>query len=260
MSSAAAAKRESEFADATDAYHSSISATEKHHASLRAAITVAWNDREVVATFVGIGRLALAHFSSKPSQPVYRSAGQDEIVWASGNEGERSVSTYFAGHLPDDWTLVSGYRNSKGEIDQVLIGSRGVFAIEIKFINGVIHCDGDRWWRDKYDRYGNLVESNLPIQDRRGRGPSRQLNESADMLQSFLVKRIGLSRVRRAVLLSHKSSKLGEMKNITVDLVATLDSLDIDSLFGSSSATLDSASIERVIQAIRKDHDFHDKH
>jgi hypothetical protein len=85
-----------------------------------------------------------------------RRAGREEIVWASGNQGERRVSEFLSSQLSGDWVLISGYKNSKGEIDQILLGPRGIFAIEIKFLNGVIHCDGDLWQRDKYDKYGNL--------------------------------------------------------------------------------------------------------
>lgn len=256
---AAAARRESDFSDATDTYRKSITARETRLANLRAAIVSAWRERKVATTLSGLGRLVLTYLSSKPQPPVRRSADREEIVWASGNEGEHRVATFFAKRLTDEWVLVSGYRNAKGEIDQVLIGPRGVFAIEIKFINGVVYCDGDRWWRDKHDRYGNLVESNLPIEDKHGRGPSRQLNESADMLQSFLAKRAGLSRVHRTVMLSHETSRLGEMKNITVDSVATVDGLDLARFFERSSTALDAMAIERVVQSIQKDHHFHQK-
>lgn len=255
----AAAKRESEYADATETYRKALEAKKTRKQQLRAEISIAWSYQNIWATLIGLWRFALAYLSSNPYAPTRQSAGREEIVWNSGNEGERRVSDFIAQRLADEWTLVSGYRNSKGEIDQVLVGPRGVFAIEIKYVNGVVYCDGDRWWRDKYDRYGNIVETNLPIQDKRGRGPSRQLNDSADMLQSFLSKRVGLSRVHRAIVLSHESSKLGDMTNVAVDYVANMDNFDLNQFFGSSSISLDSAATDRIIQAIRKDHDFHDK-
>lgn len=249
---AAAAMRESNFADAEEAYRSAVALREAHLKSLRGAIATAWQDREFVTTLAALTRLGFAYMSAKPRPPVRQSADRDEIVWASGNEGERRVSMYLAGHLSEDWVLVSGYRNAKGEIDQVLIGPRGVFAIEIKFINGVVHCNGDRWWRDKYDRYGNLVESNVPIEDKRGRGPSKQLNDSANMLQSFLVKRAGINRVHRAVVLSHESSRLGKLNSITVDAVQTIDAFDLDRLFRGSSVDLDAMAVNRALQLSAK--------
>lgn len=175
---------------------------------------------------------------------------------ASGRKGEQKVAAHL-GQLSDEWALVSGYRNAKGEIDQVLIGPRGVFAIEIKFINGVVYCNGDRWWSDKYDRYGNMVETGRPIADKRGRGPSKQLNDAADLLQGFLAKRCDVSRVHRVVVLSHESSGLGNLKNITVDAVATIDSFDLERLFARSSIRLDTHAVDRILKAIQKDHEFH---
>ena len=256
--SAAAATREAEYVAATDTYRSALEAREARLKSLHNAVGIAWGNREIFSTLASLVRLGFAQLSGKPRPPVRRAADRDEIVWASGNEGERKVAAYLS-RLPDEWILVSGYRNVKGEIDQLLVGPRGVFAIEIKFINGVVHCDGDRWWSDKYDRYGNLVETNRPLADKRGRSPSKQLNDSADMLQSFLAKRVNVSRVHRAVVLSHNSSRLGELRNITVDGVATIDAFDLDRLFSRSSINLDSQAVDRVLQAIRKDHDFHEK-
>jgi hypothetical protein len=133
----------------------------------------------------------------------------------------------------------------------------GVFAFEIKHINGVVHVDGDRWWSDKYDRYGNLVEQGKPLADTRGRAPSRHLNDSAAMLQSFLAKRVGFERVRRIVVMSHANSRLGDMQSITVDYVATADALNIDELFPQVDAPLDGAAVDRIVKAIQKDHEFH---
>lgn len=256
--SAAAAKREAEYITASEAYRSALNAREADLESHRKAVAAAWRNREIFSTLASVFQLGIAHLSGKPRAPVQRGADREEIVWASGNEGERKVAAYLS-RLSDEWILVSGYRNAKGEIDQVLLGPRGVFAIEIKFINGVVHCDGDRWWSDKYDRYGNLVETNKPLADKRGRGPSKQLNDSADLLQSFLAKRVNVSRVHRAVVLSHDSSRLGNLKNITVDAVATIDALDLDRLFSRSSINLDTQAVERVLQAIRKDHDFNER-
>jgi hypothetical protein len=255
MASAAAVRREAEYNAAMEVYRSALDARKARLESHRKAVA---ETRGIFSTLASFIRLCFAHLSSKPRAPVQRTADRDEVVWSSGNKGEKKVGTYLS-TLSDDWILVSGYRNAKGEIDQILLGSRGVFAIEIKFINGVVHCDGDRWWSDKYDRYGNLVETNKPLVDKRGRGPSKQLNDSVDLLQSFLSKRANISRVHRVVVLSHDSSLLGDLRNITVDVVATIDCFDLERLFSRSSDNLDSQSVERVLQMVKKDHNFYEK-
>ncbi len=113
--------------------------------------------------------------------------------------------------LNDAWTVIAGYRNRSGEIDLVAVGPEGIAAVEIKYLNGVVSCEGDLWFRDKYDKYGNLVEQGLPVADRRGRSPSRQLNETTDTLATFLAQRKVAGHILRVVVLSHPMSRLGTM-------------------------------------------------
>lgn len=231
---------------------------ERHNAKsvdLRLHSKAAFRDRRWFAWLLSfLPRMGHA-MTSMPPPPVMESAGRDEIVWNAGSDGEKRVDQTLAAILSDEWTLISGYRNSGGEIDKLLIGPNGILAIEIKFINGLISCDGDTWWRDKYDRYGNLVESNLPIADRKGRGPSMQVNSAANRLDFFLNQRGPAPRVARAVVLSHDSSILGEIKNTTVDIITTIDKLTYNGI----QQVLNSPSIDvsRIIDLIKKDHAFH---
>lgn len=196
---------------------------------------------------------------SKPQKPLMAAPSLEEIVWSAGGEGEKRVTEKISAFLSDDWVLISGYRNQGGEIDKLLIGPLGIMAIEIKFVNGRVFCDGDKWWRDKYDRYGNLVETDVPIADKRGRGPSAQVNSAADRLQSFLSKRSSIQSVARAVVLSHDSSEIGRIHNQTVDFVATLGQLSLRTIASSMSGGLAGVAPERVVQLICKDHEFHQR-
>ena len=110
-----------------------------------------------------------------PPGPDSADADTEEKIRA-GIAGEQLVAAELGRALGDDWTLLRGYRNRRGEIDHLLLGPRGLFAIEVKNINATVYIDGDHWRADKYDNYGNLVEQRL-IADRRGRSPSEQLDE-----------------------------------------------------------------------------------
>jgi len=88
--------------------------------------------------------------------PYGRSDLEEKIM--AGIAGENLVAAELGRLLGDSWTLFRGYRNRRGEIDHLLLGPRGLFAIEVKNLNATVHIDGDRWRADKYDRYGNLVE------------------------------------------------------------------------------------------------------
>lgn len=70
--------------------------------------------------------------------------------------------------LSDEWTVFRGYANRRGEVDHVLVGPRGVWAIEVKGRGVRVNVTGDEWWFDKFDRYGNLVERGV-LADRSGR-------------------------------------------------------------------------------------------
>ncbi len=193
-----------------------------------------------------------------PAIPIPAPAGQSEAVWSAGSRGEQLVKDRLVA-LSDDFVLISGYKNQKGEIDQVLVGPYGVICIEVKYLNGRISCIGDAWWRDKYDQYGNLVESHVPIRDKGGRGPSAQVNASADQLQQFLRQRSGLQRVYRAVVFSHESTVLAGIKAPTVDVVTDLKGFAIGQLIRELAQNTAAINVAEIVSVIRRDHAFHEQ-
>lgn len=194
-----------------------------------------------------------------PRTPFMRAPDIDEIKRKSGQEGEAALSDYLAGQLGGDWTLIAGYKNNRGEIDRILVGPEGVFTFEVKHVGGVIHCDEDRWWRDKRDSYGNLVGKDVPIADNGGRGPSRQLNEPSDSLQAFLASRGIKVRVHRAVVFTHERAFLGSLQSIAVDFVTTVGELNLDRMFARAGGALDKQFCEKIIGLIEQDHGYHAK-
>jgi ferredoxin len=175
----------------------------------------------------------------------------------AGIAGEQLVATELGRALDDDWTLLSGYRNRRGEIDQLLLGPRGLFAIEVKNLNATVHVDGDRWRADKYDNYGNLVEQR-PVADRMGRSPSVQLNEPADDLERFLAERGQPTGIGRVVILAHRRSGLGPVRNSTVEALTSPG--DLLTLIANSASRLDHGQRAAIAALIRRDHEFHGRH
>ena len=256
---ASTARREAGNADAVRDFQRRLIQRDNERNEVRQALGAAWQERRLLATLGSALRWILLALTPGPARPALQQTSRDESVWASGREGEQAVARRLAGRLGDEWTLLTGYKNRKGEIDGVLVGPGGVFAIEIKFINGVVYCEGDRWWRDKFDRYSNLVESMVPIADKSGRGPSRQVNESADILQAFLTTRTGLDRIGRAVIFAHEASRIGELRRPTVDCIATLQTPDFVHYFECEGTVLTGDQVVRIVQAIQKDHEFHSR-
>jgi Nuclease-related domain len=192
----------------------------------------------------------------RPPVPVAGHSTDLEEKIMAGIAGEQLVATELGRALDDDWTLLRGYRNRRGEIDQLLLGPRGLFAIEVKNLNATVSVDGDRWRADKYDNYGNLVEQR-PIADRMGRPPSVQLNEPADDLERFLRERGQPAEVQRVVILAHRRSGLGTVRNPTV-LVGTSAGYALR-LIEDSAARLDRGQRAAIGNLIQRDHEFHGK-
>jgi len=175
----------------------------------------------------------------------------------AGIAGEQLVATELGRALGADWTLLRGYRNRRGEIDHLLLGPRGLFAIEVKNLNATVHVDGDRWRADKHDNYGNLVEQR-PVADRLGRSPSGQLNGPADDLERFLRQRGQPAEVRRVVILAHRRSRLGTVRHPAVIVVTS--TADVLALIGASpDGQLTRQQRAEIEGLIRRDHEFHGK-
>ena len=72
-------------------------------------------------------------------------------VWLfqAGWRGERAVTESLRGHLDDAFVLLNGFvlKGQSGDIDHVLIGPTGVFAIETKNHSGYVRCESDTWVR-----------------------------------------------------------------------------------------------------------------
>jgi hypothetical protein len=192
-----------------------------------------------------------------PSRSIRESVLSDaEQKARSGMAGEKRVSDRLAAALDDEWVLFHGYQNGRGEIDHVLVGPRGVVAIEVKNVNATVDIDGDVWAAKKFDRYGNRVPAR-ELADRSGRSPSVQVNEGADALQEFLRKRGQQIHVRRVVLLTHDKSRIARQRNLTVDAVGTSAEKVLD-LLNSMPPTIRAAQRATVETHIQKDHAFHE--
>lgn len=200
-------------------------------------------------------RLTIRLSRSRDKSPRLRSVPtDDEEKLRAGVAGESRIAAELGQQLTDDWTLFRGYRNARGEIDQLLLGPKGLWAIEIKNINATVRIDRDIWLADKYDRYGNAVDHYL-VGDRRGRSPSAQLNQPADALSAFLAQRGQPIQINRVVVLVHPRSRLGQHADLTVHVA--IGARDLLKLIAASRATLaDTAQIRRLIE---HDHKFHDR-
>lgn len=216
--------------------------------------TVKYALQSVFATISG--RPNMPEKPRRPPPPIKKSFDEDDYILQSGQAGEQQVSDYLEDKLDENWVLFSGYKNRKGEVDRILVGPEGIFAIEIKNINGRIYCDGDEWWKDKYDNYGNLVDWDVPIKDKKGRSPSQQLNEPSDMLQAFLRRTLPSCQIYRAVVLTHQSSRILDLKNLTVNEAVILEYWNLNTTFRRSKFKMSRSEVDEAAKKIEADHRY----
>ena len=185
--------------------------------------------------------------------PLFTSQG---AKLAAGMEGEELVADALAGAFDDEWTLLRGYRNRRGEIDHLLLGPVGLVAIEVKHRNATVYVSGDEWRFEKFDNYKNLVEEGL-MADSRGRSPSQQLREPAAELEKFLAKRGQPIAIDPVVMLTHPRAGIGRCENVTVTIAYEVDYLI--GLIGGWDARLEPGRLPKIERLIVKDHEFHEK-
>ena len=191
----------------------------------------------------------------RPSAALAPSHGEEAIK--GGIKGEREVADVLRGALGDAWVLVKGYRNRRGEIDYLLLGPGGLFAIEVKYVNGTFAVTRERWRYVRYDNYGNQVGEGL-LQDARRRPPNVQLAEPLAMLEQFLASRGHSARLRPVVLLNHPKARVSDCAaDVGVEvLTATAALRDLALAADEQISARRLADIERLVV---RDHHFHEE-
>lgn len=175
---------------------------------------------------------------------------------AAGAAGERQVTEALGRVLGGEWTLFEGYRNRRGEIDRVLLGPGGLFAIEVKHWNATMYCTGDKWSYIRYDKHGNEVGRG-DMTDKRDRSPSLQLNEPASDLEAFLRSRGHEVAIRRILVFTHPEAKLGHCTKPTVQVAPSVGHL----VRGVRKArpALAADQLKQLERLIIADHQHHEK-
>ena len=191
----------------------------------------------------------------RPPRSLTLPSAQEEIITA-GMQGEKLVATGLGRSLDSDWTLFRGYRNRGGEIDQLLLGPGGLFAIEVKYRNATVSCDGDRWWFTRYDNQGRPVAQG-ELTDQRGRSPSEQVNQPARRLEDFLRSRGHRVQIQRIVALTHPRSRLGNCVRPTVLIVTS--PAEVIGLLRGSAPRIAPDERQQLEELIIRDHHFHAK-
>src|SRR4051794_24563465 len=173
---------------------------------------------------------------------------------AAGVAGEEQMTSALLS-LTNEWRLFRGYANRCGEVDHLLVGPGGVWAVEVKVRAVTINVAGDHWTFDKCDRYGNVVGHGALV-DGRNRSWGRQVTEVADELERFILSRGVLTPVRRAVVVLHDRARLGTIDDLRVDLLCVGPEPLLERL-RAATPELDAEQRTKTVSMVRRDHAFH---
>ena len=173
----------------------------------------------------------------------------------AGRNAERRVADELAAALDDEWLLLRGYCNSRGEIDALLLGPRGLFAIEEKYRSIRVYVRGDEWTAEQVDRFGNPRGGRSRMRDGKGRSPSQQVNEPVVALSRWLSTNKRATPITPVVLLTHPRARVGHVQNATVRIERSVRGLL--SLTERSSYALDAGRRADIERLVRRDHEFH---
>ncbi len=156
------------------------------------SIALGWNYQ-----FITVLSLFLISLISFSLMLYYLKPTEYELKFKSGVEGERYFKKYLdkiEGYKFYDVPLPHG-----GDIDALLISTKGIFAFEVKNLSGIIKCEGDNWERIKIGKGGKKYKGHV------GK-PSEEARRHALDLQSHLSGRgINVNVIPVVVMSSPKS-------------------------------------------------------
>jgi hypothetical protein len=192
-----------------------------------------------------------------PRPPAAAAPSHDEEAIKGGIKGEQEVADVLRGALGDAWVLVKGYRNRRGEIDYLLLGPGGLFAIEVKYVNGTFTITRERWRYLRYDNYGNQVGAGF-LHDARRRPPNVQLAEPLAALEEFLAGRGQPARMRAVVLLNHPKARVSHCAaDVGVEVLTSTAALR--DLIRAADEQVSARKVADVERLVVRDHHFHEE-
>lgn len=121
---------------------------------------------------------ALGWLLNRLVDAAYRRMDREIENYRKGQEGEEKVVNAIAHSLDGEWTLVRNVElpgRTGGDIDGVLVGPPGVWALEIKNLAGEYRNVGEQWEYRAGSRWQRMKKS-----------PSRQAQDNAARLATFL--------------------------------------------------------------------------
>jgi Nuclease-related domain len=241
---------------AQERYQQDLAVYQRSVASARQEREEAWAQRRPLSWLrreLALRRLQRA----QPGLPVVVVPDGRVGALEGGVRGERETARALGAVLDDSWVLIKGYKNPRGEIDYLLLGPGGLFAVEVKYVNGTFTITRGRWSYVKYGNYDKPVERGvLADGGQRKRPPDVQLTEPLAMLEDFLGRFGQPVRFHPVVLLNHPRARIDRCASDLGVQVLTGSSQMLD-LARSGAAVLGASRLAEIEGLVVRDHDHH---
>ena len=172
-------------------------------------------------------------------------------------DAERRFISALAEGLDDLWWLGVGYANQRGQADFVLIGPPGVCLIEVCYIEGIVSgSDAEGWLVETAPRGADDTLPDIPGAPTNVRSTCEMVIDVASDLEQYLARTVPSTHVRTAVVLTHRSSLVGQALT-RVDLLTTLAGVTTDDLLPSPGESFDRGAIDTLARLVAIDHEYH---
>jgi len=118
-----------------------------------------------------------------------------------GLEGEERLRTYLRNILTDEYTALHNVPVEHGDIDCIIIGPKGLYAIEAKHHRGSITYTDNTWRQIKIGRKGGTYTGEL-------KNPSGQLMQNIRWLRRYLSNRGITTWINGLIIFTHPEAEL----------------------------------------------------
>jgi hypothetical protein len=136
-----------------------------------------------------------------------RTAREQQML--AGQNAERRVAGQFGAALNDEWALLRGYCNARGEIDALLLGQAGCSQSRRSTAVYGVFIRGDEWIAQQIDKYRRPHGARFPIQDKKAAPRASKSRSQWHLLTRWLSTNKRGTPITPVVLLSHPAPASG---------------------------------------------------
>lgn len=130
-------------------------------------------------------------------------------LFAVGMQGENTLREYLRPLLSDKYTAFYNVPTGYGDIDCVVAGTTGIYALEVKNHKGVVRFRGGEWNQIEVGAGGTAYRGRL-------KNPSRQLVSGIMRLKEYFISQGIITWINGCVVFTHSERRLSVegLKNV----------------------------------------------